>query len=167
LGAPMTYERNNDKLRGVNRGRHEKLCTICKHPKREAIENDFIIWHSPAEIARTYRLADRSTVYRHAHALNLLARRQRNVRAALERIIEKAGDVEATAASVVAAVQAYAKINAAGQWIDRTETVNLHELFERMTAAELETYARDGTLPDWFPRTAFATPTYSGESVSD
>jgi hypothetical protein len=153
--------------KSVNAGRHGKRCTICLHPDREAIERDFVGWHSPAEIVKTYRLADRSTVYRHAHALNLFKKRQQNVRAALERIIEKAGDVEVTAASVVAAVQAYAKINAAGQWIDRTETVNLHELFERMTAAELETYARDGTLPDWFPRTAFATPTYSGEPVSD
>jgi hypothetical protein len=158
----MTQERNNRGQQGVNRGRHEKLCTICKHSKREQIEIDFVNWHSPAEIAKTYRLTDRSTVYRHAHALNLLKKRQQNVRAALERIIEKAGDVDVTAASVVAAVQAYAKINAAGQWVDRTETVDMHELFERMSVAELETHARDGTLPDWFPRTAIATPTYSG-----
>jgi hypothetical protein len=47
-------------------------------------------------------------------------------------------------------VQAYAKINAAGQWIDRSEQVNMNDLFERMTRAELEAYARDGELPDWF-----------------
>lgn len=33
------------------------------------------------------------------------------IRAALERIIEKAGEVEVTAGAVVAAVQAYSKIN--------------------------------------------------------
>lgn len=163
----MAHEQNHEKQRGVSRGRHEKLCTICKHPKREEIEIDFINWHSPVEISKTYRLADRSTVYRHAHALGLFAKRRRNVRAALEGIIERAGEVEITAASVVAAVQAYAKINTAGQWIDRTETVNLHELFERMTEAELETYARDGTLPDWFRQTATATPPDGEEPVGD
>ena len=32
--------------------------------------------------------------------------------------------------------------------MERTETVNLNALFERMTEEELETYARDGKLPD-------------------
>ena len=52
--------------------------------------------------------------------------------------------------AVVAAVQAYTKINAAGQWVDRSEHVNLNELFDRMTQQELESYARDGSLPQWF-----------------
>jgi hypothetical protein len=57
----------------------------------------------------------------------------------------------------VAAVQAYAKINAQGQWIERSETVNLNELFERMTRDELEIYAKDGTFPEWFTQTVGAT----------
>jgi len=52
----------------------------------------------------------------------------------------------------VAAVQAYSKINATGQWIDRTELTTMNQLFERMTRLELEAYARDGTLPSWFPQ---------------
>jgi hypothetical protein len=43
-----------------------------------------------------------------------------------------------------------------GQRVERSETVNLNELFERMTQAELEKYAQDGTLPTWFPVTAGA-----------
>ena len=82
-------------------------------------------------------MADRASVYRHAHALGLFLKRQRNIRAALERIIEHAGEVEVTASGVVSAVQAYSKINAAGQWIQRSEHVNLNELFERMTQQEL------------------------------
>ncbi len=85
----------------------------------------------------------------------------------MERIIEKAGEVEVTAASVVAAVQAYAKINGQGQWIDRNETVNLHELFERMTQGELEAYAQDGRLPAWFSQTVPATDTDGQEPASD
>jgi hypothetical protein len=38
-----------------------------------------------------YGLADRASVYRHAHALGLFAKRQRNIPAALEKNIEKVG----------------------------------------------------------------------------
>jgi len=75
------------------------------------METDFVSWRSPEVIAREYGLADRASVYRHAHALGLFPKRQRNVRTALEKIIEKAGEVEVSAAAVVAAVQAYSKIS--------------------------------------------------------
>jgi phage terminase small subunit len=41
---------------------------------------------------------------------------------------------------------------------DRTETLNLNALFERMSTAELETYARDGTLPSWFENGSATSP---------
>jgi len=147
----------------VNIGRHQKNCTICHHEKREEVERDFVAWHSPAAIATCYGLADRASVYRHAHALGLFPKRQRNVRAALEKIIEKAGEVDVNASAVVAAIQAYAKINAQGQWIDRSEHVNMNELFEEMTREELDTYAKDGSLPEWFTQTVGATPAHSQE----
>jgi hypothetical protein len=127
---------------------------------------DFVGWQSPVQITRTYHLSDRSSVYRHAQAFGLFAKRRRNVRAALEHIIERAGEVDVSASSVVAAVQAYSKINAQGQWVDRSETVNLHELFERMSLEELDTYAREGRLPSWFPQTVGATGEDSEESLS-
>ena len=68
-----------------NLGRHAAICRICAHPRRQEIEEDF---GRPAQIAKDYGLADRSSVYRHVLALNLFPRRRRNVRAALERIIE-------------------------------------------------------------------------------
>jgi hypothetical protein len=83
----------------------------------------------------------------------------------LERIIEKAGEVDVTASAVVSAVQAYAKINAAGELIDRTETVSLNDLFDRMTAPELEAYAQTGTLPGWFRGTVGATEVDSQERL--
>jgi hypothetical protein len=130
---------------------------VCHHEKREEIESGFIAWRSPAALTEEYGLADRSSVYRHAHALGLFPKRQRNVRAALERIIEKAEGVDVTAAAVVSAVQAYSKINAAGEWIDRTETVSMNELFDRMSSQELEAYAQSGDLPGWFRATVGAT----------
>ena len=134
----------------VNLGRHAAVCKICTHTQREEIEHDFINWFSPASIAKQYGLRDRSSVYRHAHALGLFSKRGRNVRAALEKIIERAGEVEVSATAVVSAVSAYARINAAGQWVERTERIDLNELFNRMSSLELEEYARDGKLPDWF-----------------
>jgi len=137
----------------VDLERHSKSCSICTHPNREDIERDFVAWKSMSTICKEYRISDPRKMYRHANALGLYAKRQRNVRSALEKIIEQAGDVEVNAAAVVAAIQAYSKINAQGQWVDRSEHVNLNELFERMTAGELETYTLSGRLPDWFTKT--------------
>ena len=141
----------------VSLGRHKRTCSVCCHEKRVEIESGFIAWRSPAALTEEFGLADRASVYRHAHALGLFPKRQRNVRAALERIIEKAGEVDVTAAAVVSAVQAYSKINAAGEWIDRTETVSMNELFDRMSSQELEDYAQNGALPGWFRSTVGAT----------
>lgn len=152
------------KTKPVNMGRHERNCTVCAHANRSEIEAAFVAWESPVKIAVEYGLADRASIYRHAYAFGLIARRRRNIRAALERIIEKAGEVEVTSTAVVAAVQAYAKINAAGQWIERSEHVNLNELFQRMTRDELEAYAKDGILPDWFTQVVGAT---QGDSPND
>jgi len=151
----------------VNIGRHTANCGICKHPQREEIERKFLAWVGPADIAEEYGLGDRTTVYRHGVALNLYDKRRRNVRAALEHIIEKAGGVDVNAAAVVAAVQAYAKINAAGEWIDRSETINMNQLFERMSNTELEAYARDGKLPDWFTATVGARDAELPATASD
>src|SRR5579862_7185932 len=83
-----------------NTGRHSAKCRICRHSQREDIEEDFIAWRSPRRIAQDYGLS-RYCVYRHARATNLYPQRRRNVRAALERIIEQAETVEASASSIV------------------------------------------------------------------
>jgi hypothetical protein len=90
-----------------------------------------------------------------------MERRRCNVRAALEKLIERAGDVDVNAAAVVSAVSAYARINSRGQWVERTETVDMNEVFNRMSTTELEAYAKDGSLPAWFEGVVGAT---AGES---
>jgi hypothetical protein len=159
----MNKQTRESSEKTVNRGRHEYHCRICAHGQRADIEEAFVNWVSPVRIAKTYGIS-RDAVYRHANVFKLMDKRRRNVRAALERIIEKAGDVDVTAAAVVAAVQAYSKINTTGQWIERSEHVDLNELFERMTQQELEAYARDGSLPTWFTATVGATATDSQEA---
>jgi hypothetical protein len=37
-----------------------------------------------------------------------------------------------------------------GQWIKRTESLDLNQLFERMSDSEIEAVINQGTLPEWF-----------------
>jgi hypothetical protein len=140
----------------VNQGRHEAQCSICKHDQREEIEQQFLTWKSPDKIAEAFKIC-RDSIYRHARAFDLLEPRRRNVRFALERIIERAGDVEVNANAVVSAVATYSKLNANGQWIDRRETIDLNDMFARMTEDEMRRYASNGELPAWFTSVVGAT----------
>jgi hypothetical protein len=148
-----------------NLGRHAANCRICSHPKRVEIEEDFIDWKGPTRIAREYRLGNRYSVYRHASALNLYRRRRHNVRAALERMIERVDDVELGSGAIVSAIQMLAKINARGEWVERDERIYLDELFTRMNPDECAAYAQDGTLPRWFQEAiaAAGTPIANGQ----
>jgi hypothetical protein len=139
----------------VNVGRHEYHCTVCSHPRRVEIEQEWVAWGNTSRIAKQYSLS-RDSLYPHAHAVDLFAKRQRNIRKALERIIEQAETVDVSA-SAVAAIQAYAKINNSGQRVEHVQGTNMNELFDRMTKQELEAYARDGSLPEWFSTTIGAT----------
>ena len=141
----------SSRTKPVSLGRHRRNCSVCTHPERFEIEAEFIAWRSPAAIAQQYGLANRANVHRHANAMNLFATRRRNLRAALERLVERVDDVQVTASSIVGAAVALARINADGEWIAPSERVSLHELFERMTREELRVYAEIGRLPGWFP----------------
>jgi hypothetical protein len=128
--------------------RHARDCKVCLHPKREQIEQEWIGWGDTTRIAKDYSLS-RNSLYRHAEMLGLHAKRRRNVRAALERMIEKAESVQATASAIVAAIQVYAQINAHGEWTERPERVDLRAVFDRMTREELEAYASENKMPPW------------------
>jgi hypothetical protein len=98
--------------------RHKRACAICRHPHREAIEDDFLRWRSPDDIAEEHKLYNRRTIYRHAHATGLWQRRRSNLRFVLEHVIERAEGVPVTANAVIKAVIAHARINDDGVWID-------------------------------------------------
>lgn len=157
-----TIAQKHDELKPapVNQGRHAAQCSICNHEQREEIEQEFVTWRSPDKIAAAYAIC-RDSIYRHAKALDLLEPRRRNVRYALERMIERAGDVEVNAGAIVSAIATYSKLNANGQWIDRRETIDLNDLFSKMSEAEMNRYAIRGELPDWFTESVGATPTDS------
>ncbi len=97
--------------------RHSRKCNVCRHPDRGAIEQAFLRWRSPDQIALDYGIADHSSVYRHVHASGLFARRRATLRLALEPLIERACEVRVTAANIVSAVRLYAQLNDSGEWV--------------------------------------------------
>jgi hypothetical protein len=105
--------------RPVSLGRHRRKCSVCQHPERDAIEEAFLHWHSPNEIAAQFGLPDWSSIYRHVRAFGLFADRRRNARFALENIIERANEIQVvTPSAIVAAARAFAHINKEGEWVD-------------------------------------------------
>ena len=72
--------------------RHSRRCLVCPHPDRDAIEGEFIRWRSPAKIAEDYDIADRASIYRHAHATGLFRRRRSETARVLENALEQAED---------------------------------------------------------------------------
>jgi hypothetical protein len=101
---------------------HARHCTICHHPERQAIEEEFIHWHSPKSIASDYAVGARS-VYRHARALGLFERRAAHLRDALGHIIEKVEDASITSDAVVRAVYAHSHLSVSGRWIEQPSLV--------------------------------------------
>jgi hypothetical protein len=101
---------------GVDPLVHARKCTICNHPERDEIENDFVYWGHPGSIIKRYGLSHRTALYRHARALKLYQARAANLRSALEHIIERATVTKVTSDSIVRAVQTYAHIDSQGKW---------------------------------------------------
>jgi hypothetical protein len=97
--------------------RHQRLCEVCKHPACSLIQEAFLQWTSPEAIMKKYGLKSRATIYNHAHAFQLFARRDRTLRFALGHIIEQADRVNVTARDVIQAVYTYAHVNDEGLWV--------------------------------------------------
>jgi len=98
--------------------RHERRCSVCQHPERDAIEEAFLDWRPITRITSEFKLPGRTSIYRHAHAFGLFPQRSRNLRFALGLVIEKAEYVTATAEGIVSAVRAYARVTDAGEWVE-------------------------------------------------
>jgi hypothetical protein len=53
---------------------------VCGHVQLEEIEDAFIRWRCRGPLPKNTAWQDRTSVYRHAHALGLFAKRQRNIK---------------------------------------------------------------------------------------
>jgi hypothetical protein len=120
--------------------RHSRKCLVCNHPDREAIEDLFVGWHSPQSIYRDFGprgKLDWSSIYRHAHATGLYARRRENLRAVLDLLLEKAGQVEPTAQGIVAVVRAYSCLTDTHQWVEPERRVHVtNHIYHHSVPAE-------------------------------
>ena len=105
----------------IDLSRHQRCCTICRHPDRDAIEEAFLQWRNIRVIEHEWEIDD-CAIYRHAHALKLFKQRNLSLRSALEFVIEKAEHIQPTAEGLVKAIRAYTRINDQGEWIDTPTT---------------------------------------------
>jgi hypothetical protein len=97
--------------------RHARKCSICCHPERQSIDEAFLHWRSPQTIMHCFRIVSETTIYRHAHAFNFFARRNRNLQSALGHIIEDIDTRHFTGSEMLDAVRALAHLNDDGRWI--------------------------------------------------
>jgi hypothetical protein len=105
----LLSSRNRASMTARSREYRARLCTICRHADRDAIEQDFIHRHALSTSEYIYDIKRRA-LYRHAHAFNLFARRHRNIRTALGHIIQRAQLVDPTADTIVRAIHFFTRI---------------------------------------------------------
>jgi len=103
--------------------RHQRKCIICHHADREEIEQMFLHWFSASTIYRRFLLKDRSSIYDHAHATGLYSRRRKNMRCALENIIERSDECPVSSNGIVRAIKAYYSLTDAGEWVEPASRV--------------------------------------------
>ena len=118
--------------------RHARKCCICRHPLREEIESDFLLWRNPRQIMEEYDLAHHAAIYRHAHATGLATRRRENAYSALDSIVEQVDDVQVTASAILRAMRAYSCLTPKGRWIHPPKRV-IHEVRRPAPAAPGDT----------------------------
>ena len=122
--------------------RHARKCAVCRHPDREAIEEEFLEWYDVANIAEDYDIADSRTIYRHARATGLLELRRQNLRTQLDNILEH-HLTSVSADAVLRAIRAYSCLDAHGRWTDPPARVT----FAVERPQVLESVAASSALP--------------------
>jgi hypothetical protein len=94
---------------------HRRRCSVCCHPQREANEEAFLDWENVSSLTQEYRLPGRTAIYRHARALGLDARRKSNIRAVLDRIIERNSSAVPSSYAVLRAIEMYSRFSVTGR----------------------------------------------------
>lgn len=122
--APPAFSAPSDPSLPPDFDRHARRCSICSHPDRDAIEGEFIRWASPRRLAKDYQIADRVSLYRHAHATGLFSRRRREFARVLEDILEcvEHSSLEESADVMIRAARVYAHLDENGNWFEPPRT---------------------------------------------
>jgi hypothetical protein len=141
----------------VNLPRHQAQCSVCRHPRWQDIEQDWLDGVSPQRIEDDYDIG-RYSLYRHCHHLGFFDKRPKNIRRVLEGIIERVEYAPTTLSGVVSAIKAYSKLTGAEQKVEEAQGTAPQGLFKRMSKEEREDSVRNGSLPPWVSRAEGATP---------
>ena len=107
-GRKLSHRRQSSAAEPPDLARHRRKCNVCNHPDREEIEEQFLHWRRPGDIAYDFDLEDDRYIHRHAHAVGLYARRRENYLFTLENLLERGDEIELTASAYIKAVRAYA-----------------------------------------------------------
>jgi hypothetical protein len=114
-----------NKARGTSRNfsippdfsRHSRGCVVCAHPDCDSIEAEFIRWRSPDLIAKDFKIANRSSIYRHAHSTGLFTWRKQQLGRTLEGILECAEQIPLESADIIIrAARIYSRLDDNGKW---------------------------------------------------
>jgi hypothetical protein len=117
----LTHPRNPQP---IDPERHSRVCTICHSENREDIEDAYLNWLGPEWITRMFsEVRDRMVLYRHARATGLHEFRRRNLRAALDRVLENADSGKVSGDCALRAIKAYSNLNNDGQWTEPVQKV--------------------------------------------
>src|SRR5271168_1349770 len=130
--------------------RHSRKCTICNHPDREDIDEDFLHWSRSERIVRDYNLPSLSALYRHAHACGLWNLRRIKIRRALDRLIERAGDCNPSGNAVLRAIEMSCRFDQDDRYVEPNKRV----IIEHRTVASEPNPNRKSNQP-----TPHVTPT--------
>ncbi len=103
--------------------RHASKCAICQSEDRQEIEHLFLHWISPGYIVEQFRVRSRMTLYRHVHATGLYEYRRRNLRSALDRLIENADSATVSGDCIIRAIRAQSRVSEDGRWSEPVQRV--------------------------------------------
>jgi hypothetical protein len=108
--------RNSRQRKRARLNYHRVRCSVCNHPERDAIEEAFLMWRCPTELAREFKLNHRKAIYAHANAFGLFEKRAGALRFVLEKIMEESTLNAPSADSLIRAVRAYSCLDENGHW---------------------------------------------------
>jgi hypothetical protein len=96
---------------------HRRQCSICNHPEREGLEEEFLRWENPYNTALDYGVKERA-IYRHAHALRLFDKRERNIRYALGHVIQRLDSIDISSDAAIRAVRLFTRLSQQGEFVE-------------------------------------------------
>lgn len=118
---PASQSPAENKLDPVALARHRRKCQVCRHPERDMIEREYRDWSGPLAIARSYGISERA-LFRHLEATGLTSSRRKNLRSALERVLERGVETEIDGPTIIQAVRAYCCLNDENKWVEPAKT---------------------------------------------